>query len=149
MNVCENSVKFYEHLEDKDNEILILELCDCNLNEIIDTTNGLDDSMICSIMKQLNNAFKYLNEMNIIHRDIKPKNVLIKYINKRAQPFLAKLSDYGLSRVLDIRTNYFCGTKDYMAPEILLKTNYDNKVDLWSIGVMMYYMHFQEYPFKL
>jgi hypothetical protein len=58
MNCYKNSVKYYKHLEDKFSHILILELCDCDLQHFIDRSiNGLDENIIYSIMNQLNNTF--------------------------------------------------------------------------------------------
>ncbi len=54
-----------------------------------------------------------------------------------------KLSDFGISKILsDDKLNTICGTPIYMAPEIWLMEPYDEKVDIWSIGVVTYYLYF-------
>ena len=148
MNACENSVKFYKHLTDEKNHILILELCDTDLEHFICNKNGgLDEYTIYSIMSQLNNAFKIFYKENIIHRDIKPNNILIKYKDIYKRDIIPKINDYGLSRICKIASTNKIGTYIYMAPEVSLGVKYGQKADLWSLGVMMYYMHFKEFPF--
>ena len=147
MNKCENSVKFYKHLQDKEYHILILELCDTDLQHFINTKNGgLDEYTIYSIMSQLNNTFKIFYQEQIIHRDIKPANILIKYKGIYKTDIIPKMNDYGLSRICQIASTK-AGTDIYMAPEISQGIKYSQKADLWSVGVMIYYMHFKEYPF--
>ena len=149
MNCCNNSVKFYKHLSNISYEILILELCDGDLKTFIDKNNGgLKDYQIYLIMKELNNAFQILYKENIIHRDIKPENILIKNTNSTLG-FIPKLNDYGLSRICKEASTGVIGTKVYTAPEILLRKKYSQKGDLWSIGVMIYYMYFKEFPFDI
>lgn len=90
---------------------------------------------------QMCHAIKELHNRNITHRDIKPDNILLASNDDDA---LIKISDFGLSkwcvgRLSKLRTQ--CGTDDYMAPEImnLKKGNvYTNKVDVWSMGVLLY-----------
>ena len=147
MNDCDNSVKLYKNFDDENYEILILELCDCQLEDMIKQNNGLNENQIYTILNQLNNAFMLIYIKGIIHRDIKPENIMIKYKNYDNLQFIAKINDYGFSRQIKEYASTFCGTPIYMAPEILLKKSYDQKVDLWSLGVMIYYMHFKQYPF--
>ena len=146
MKNCDNSVSIIKHYEDENNEILILELCDKELNDII-PQSGFNDDMIYLIINQLNNALNMMHYYNIVHRDIKPQNIMVKYTNQSHSKFLVKINDYGLSRSLRIYASTLCGTPIYMAPEMFLGQRYDKKVDLWSIGFMIYYMHFKEYPF--
>lgn len=71
---------------------------------------------------------------NIIHRDIKPENILIdKHYN-------VKLADFGWSRELvsGVNRKTFCGTYEYMAPEILKLKPQSKKVDIWSLGILLY-----------
>ena len=83
------------------------------------------------------------------HRDLKPENILIKYIDENKINFDIKLSDFGLSTDeihTTIETHTSSGTYIYMAPEI--ETNYyNNKCDLWSLGVILYELYTNEYIF--
>lgn len=91
------------------------------------------------ITKQLADALAYLHRNGIVHRDLKPENILYegKNINSRI-----KITDFGLSRDTTRNPNKAlktaCGTPGYVAPEILKAQVYDEGVDLWSVGVIIY-----------
>lgn len=81
---------------------------------------------------QVVQALKYLHSKNVLHRDIKPENLL----NCMGT---IKLSDFGWSKHSpDNNRNTFCGTLDYLPPEMVNKSTYDRSVDIWSIGVLTY-----------
>ena len=149
---CENSVLFYKSLETQNNYNIIMELCDGDLAQELDKRpKGFSTDEVRFIMSQINNAFKKMVENKIIHRDLKLKNILIKYTNEEKTEFIPKLSDYGLSKEMSdksiiAKTNL--GTPATKAPEIMIGSEYDNKVDLWSVGVLMYQLHFNELPYK-
>lgn len=95
-------------------------------------------------MIQLKNGLKYLYENNIMHRDLKPQNILLDDNNN------LKITDFGFARYVkdDMLINTLCGTPIYMAPEIIKHKTYTNKSDLWSLGIIMYEMIFGKLPFK-
>lgn len=91
-------------------------------------------------------GLKVVHENCYIHRDIKSENVLIKNTPKGRS---YKIADFGFARPLksgNART--VCGTEKYMAPEILENVPYTISVDLWAVGILLYFMLFAEYPFK-
>ena len=149
---CENSVYFYNHFETKNCYNIIMELCDSDLErELQKKPEGFNVEEIRYIFSQLNNAFKKMVENNIIHRDLKLGNILVKYTNEEKTKFIPKLSDYGLSKELNDKggiTKTKLGTPATMAPEIINNRTYNNEVDLWSIGVLLYQLHFNDYPYK-
>ena len=75
-----------------------------------------------------------LHSEHVLYRDLKPENILLDSLG------YPKLIDFGLARVLDDgeRRMSFCGTLEYMAPEIIQYRSYDFAVDLWSLGVLTY-----------
>ena len=102
-------------------------------------------NLIQKILIQLNDALRIMKNKNISHRDIKPENILIKYINQN--DFIIKLSDFGLGKELSSK-NYFTsnvGTNFFKAPEVE-NNKYDYKADLYSIGIVLYFLYFGEYP---
>lgn len=88
-----------------------------------------------NIVKQVLSAINYCHQMKIVHRDLKPENLLL---DKGAEPKVT-IIDFGTSAMFDPqkKMSQKFGTPYYIAPEVL-KKNYDEKCDLWSIGVIMY-----------
>ena len=159
MKLCskenDNSVKYYEHFHYKDKVAIVMELCDNSLQNILDERKeGFTCEQIFNIMSQLNNTFKIMYKNKIIHRDIKLDNILVKYKDNKNKDsninFIVKLTDYGIAKQLKNTINTaLMGTPETMAPEILEgEENYDNKCDLWSIGIIIYQLFFKEYPYK-
>ena len=144
----QNIIKLYDFIENDNYYDFLLEKCDTDLSELLNNKKqNFTLSEIRNIMNQLNNAFKELEKNNIIHRDIKLENILVKYINKSQKDFIVKLGDFGLSREINIDINdSFAGSIETMAPEILSEKPYNNKVDLWSIGIIMYQMYYNILP---
>jgi len=130
---------------------IIMELCDNDLsNELKKRRKGFSAKEIKSIMSQLNNAFKKMDENKIIHRDLKIENILIKYKDETKKDFIPKLCDYGFSKILKENDLTFTGlgTASTKAPEIWEGEPYNSKVDLWSVGVIIYQLHFKDLPYK-
>ena len=151
MSQYENSVKFYYFFEEEKEYILVLEFCDTDLKKISETKGRFTSSEILSIMEGLNKPFKYMHNNGILHRDIKPENIMIKYVDSSKTKFIPKIGDYGISRELDNgKATTILGSPRYMAPELLLGADeYTGKSDLFSIGVMVYKLYFNEFPFPM
>lgn len=79
-------------------------------------------------------ALEYLHAKSIVYRDLKLENVMIDKTG------YAKLIDFGFAKKVQGKTMTFCGTPEYMAPEIVKRESYDYLVDLWSFGVLVYEM---------
>ena len=147
---CENSVRLIQTMETENNYNIVMELCDTDLLIHLNkspapfTTEEVRDTF-----SQLNNVFKIMQKHNIIHRDLKLGNILIKYTDEAKKKFIPKLSDYGFSKDLN-NSNYTAthlGTPATMAPEIMMNLPYNEKSDLWSVGAMMYQLHFKAIPY--
>jgi serine/threonine protein kinase len=93
---------------------------------------------------QLKNGIQYLINNNILHRDLKPQNILI------SDTYIIKITDFGFARYFtkDSMIETVCGSPLYMAPEIMSKNCYTIKSDLWSIGIIIYEMLYGKVPFK-
>ena len=149
---CENTVKLYDYFDTDKYFIIIMELCDNNLfYELCNTKSGFNVEEIKDILLQLNNVFKKMHEYHISHRDIKIYNILVKYLNKEKTKFKVLLSDYGVSNQLSSMTQNYsthAGSPIIMAPEILEGEDYNDKCDIWSLGITIYYLYKKDLPYK-
>ena len=153
---CENSLKYYTHFIENGCYYIVTELCDLDLKTYVEKvhTSRFTSEEIREIFIQLNNAFRIMRQHNIMHRDLKLANILIKNLDNGKKIF--KLGDFGKSRVLvSNRPGYYektqIGEYTIKAPELCKgsryeKLFYDDKCDLWSIGVMMHHIYFQNLP---
>lgn len=121
---------------------IVLELMEGGelFDRIRQTKTGLGDRNAKMIFYQVALAVQYLHSEGITHRDLKPENILLA-CDKDVT--LVKVSDFGLSKFVNAETmmKTFCGTMMYVAPEILLthgRGAYTNKIDVWSLGVILY-----------
>lgn len=99
-------------------------------------------------MYELFNTLCYLHQLKICHRDIKPENVLYDRVNRKI-----KLIDFGISKKCYIRNLpremlTLTGTLYYRAPEMFEGGGYDERVDLWAAGVLMYRLMTGATPFE-
>ena len=152
---CINSIKLIENFITTNNLNIVMELCDEDLEKYVNKhKQNIPEYKLKHIMSGLNNVFEIMNIKNIVHRDLKLKNIMIKYINNNNDNnnelnFIPKLCDFGFSKVLDEDiTKTKLGTPSTMAPEIMMNKNYTNKCDIWSLGVIMYQILFKNLPFK-
>ena len=130
---------------------IVMELCDEDLRKILNKykPNGLPLNIINKIFIQLNDALKVMRDKNFIHSNLKPENILIKYTDNNKNNFDIKLTDFGLSNneiISSFHTFSKSGSINYMAPEIETN-NYNNKCDLWSLGVILYELYTNKYIF--
>ena len=151
--IHENIIKCYEIYEDNNSLHFILELCQGGdlFDHIIHSPNQkLSEEESIDILHQILKSLIYLHEeLKIIHRDIKPENFLIKNENGKN---IIKLTDFGFSDYIPKDNNgrftEQIGTPQYAAPEIYEGKNYNTKVDLWSVGVVLYNMINGTQPFS-
>ena len=146
-------IKLKDNFYDEINEgyCIVMELYDGNLRDILNKykPNGLPLNIINKIFIQLNDALKVMRKKNYIHTDLKPENILIKYLDKDKINFDIKLTDFDYSSNninSSIQTHSYCGTLIYMAP-VIETYHYNNKCDLWSLGVILYELYTNKYIF--
>ena len=141
LKICHhpNIIKLYDINENEDNIYLIMELCKgSDLFTYIEKRNyKLKEPRAKEIITQLLSAIDYLNNYGIVHRDLKPENIIMTEDSDDSD---MKLLDFGLSKIIgpsETCTEPF-GTISYVAPEVLLERPYDQKSDLWSVGIITY-----------
>ena len=146
----ENTVKFIEYFNTKDEFCIVMELCDENLTNFVANINrNLNSEEVYEILSQLNNTFRIISVKKIAHRDIKLENILIKYDKNDKTKFTVKLTDFGESKRLELTNKYSqVGTCRFTAPEILSKKNYNIECDLWSLGILIHVLLFKKYPYN-
>jgi len=96
------------------------------------------ESEAAQMMCSLASALEYLHDLNVVHRDVKPENLLVYETGDGRKKL--KLTDFGLATEAKDSLFTVCGTPTYVAPEILAETGYGLKVDIWAAGVIMYIM---------
>ena len=137
----ENVVDFQEAFIYKENLFLVFEYVEKNLLEVLEKyPEGLNPKLIRSFVFQMCKAVHYLHTRNIIHRDVKPENLLVD------ENMNLKLCDFGFARKIslneennnvDAMTDYVA-TRWYRSPELLLSNGiYGPEVDYWAIGCIM------------
>lgn len=142
-NNHENIIKCYDVIEETNNIYIISEYCENGELTNILMGKEIKYDYVKYYFGQIMKAIKYLHENKIIHRDMKPKNILLTNNFKTI-----KLCDFGFAKysVGLKRSMTVCGSPLYMAPEIYQKIGYMHSVDIWAIGLILYEMLFALHP---
>lgn len=113
------------------------------LRDLIRKKKRLSEADARPVLRGILEALAYLHELNIVHRDIKPENILM------ARPDFPKITDFGLATFCDEdkHIHSVVGTPSYVAPEIIRNVPYGPPADVWSCGIVLYYMLSGERPF--
>ena len=122
-------LKFIELVCTENNFYLITEFCDGgDLGKI---KGKLNYKSVLTILKQITSAMMHANSQKVIHRDLKPQNILI---HKKA----IKIGDFGYARLIecDSKMTPMVGTPAYMAPEVFSSKLYSQNCDVWSTGIL-------------
>ena len=152
-NKIKYSCKFKDFFETENDFYLIMTYYDDNLENyhLKKNEKTLFPNQIKKIFKQLNEVFKELLNNHIVHRNINPQTILIKYNNEEETNFDSILTDDRYSQEYEEVDEFLfkkeIGALCYTAPEILKGNKYKNNCDLYSIGVTIYYLYFGKYPF--
>ena len=143
-----NIITLYDVIENEEKIYIIMEYCSgSDLFAYIEERNfKLPEKHAAEIIRKLSSAVYYLHSFGIIHRDVKPENILMTDKTEYAD---IRLLDFGLSKI--VRQGEKCtepyGTLSYVSPEVLQDIPYDERCDLWSIGVITYLLLSGVLPF--
>ena len=144
-----NIVRLLDHLENNDYIYIITEYIEGGtLGQYFKKKKfNFSERQATSIMSQIANGVKYLHQYGIVHRDLKPDNIMITQQNDYG---VIKIMDFGLSKIVSPNERMVdgYGTLSYVAPEVLLRTPYNKEVDIWSLGVILFYMLCGRLPFR-
>jgi fused-like protein len=140
----ENIILMFDAFETDREFCVVTEYAQGELFDILQDDQRLPESTVQQIAKQLVKALHYLHSNRIIHRDMKPQNVLIGSNGR------IKLCDFGFARAMSANTVVLTsikGTPLYMSPELVKEQPYDGTSDLWSLGVILYELFVGQPPF--
>lgn len=150
MKLCRhpNIVRLYDHFENADYIFIIMELLSGgDLEEYLNKIHfKVTEKRAAHIMYQLGSGIKYLHEFGIVHRDLKPENIMLA---KTSDLPTVKIMDFGLSKIMGPQEKVAdgFGTLSFVAPEVLVRQPYNKKIDIWSLGVILYYILSNSLPF--
>jgi len=149
LKVCNNeySLKLIDELEHPDGFNIVTELWDTTLEKhLINLGGALTIKEIKEIFSKLNVALKEMYNNDIIHGDLSLGNILVKY--KDDDSIIPKISEYGKKIFFNDKLELMHTETYYSAPELLSGDKYNNKIDLWSIGVILYRLFYGDFPYK-
>ncbi len=139
-----NIIQMLDAFETPSDFCVVTEFAQGELFEILEVDTSLSEEVVQTIARQLVAALHYLHSNRIIHRDMKPQNILI------AADGTVKLCDFGFARAMSQDTFVLTsikGTPLYMAPELVQEQPYTPAVDIWSMGVILYELFVGKPPF--
>ncbi|KAG8374350.1 hypothetical protein BUALT_Bualt11G0122700 [Buddleja alternifolia] len=143
-----NIIRLHDMIEEPGKIYIVLEYCKGgDLSMYIQQRQGkIPETTAKHFMLQLAEGLKVLRENNLIHRDLKPQNLLLSTNNDKS---VLKIADFGFARSLQPRglAETLCGSPLYMAPEIMQLQKYDAKADLWSVGAILFQLVTGKTPF--
>jgi serine/threonine protein kinase len=139
-----NIIKTYDYANDDSFIYIALEYCENGTLHTFLNKRPLKEVHCKLYFSQIISALKYLYNKNILHRDLKPQNILLDKYNN------IKLTDFDFAKFAnnDTLLKTICGTPLYMAPEIIKHRQYNNKSDIWSLGIILFQMITGKHPYK-
>ncbi|XP_028857529.1 serine/threonine-protein kinase ULK2 isoform X3 [Denticeps clupeoides] len=150
----ENIVALYDVQEMPNSVFLVMEYCNGgDLADYLQAKGTLREDTLRVFLQQIAAAMRVLNSKGVIHRDLKPQNILLSHVGRKKSGINGiriKIADFGFARYLqsNMMAATLCGSPMYMAPEVIMSQNYDAKADLWSIGTVIYQCLVGKPPFQ-
>lgn len=139
-----NVIELLDHFETDKDFVVVTEFAEGELFQILEDDGKLSEEQVREITCQLLSALYYIHSHRILHRDMKPQNVLI------GKGGVVKLCDFGFARAMSMNTLVLTsikGTPLYMSPELVEEKPYDHNADLWSLGCILYELYVGKPPF--
>ncbi|XP_012264589.2 serine/threonine-protein kinase fused isoform X2 [Athalia rosae] len=140
-----NIIQMLDSFETENEIVVVTEYADKELYEILGKAGRLSEERAQVIACDLVSALYYLHSNRVLHRDLKPQNVLLEANG------VAKLCDFGFARSMSTGTHVLTsikGTPLYMAPELIEECPYDHNADIWSLGCIVYELVVGTPPFQ-
>lgn len=147
-----NLVQFVDLVEHEDWYLFILEFVPGGnlLQSITKRSEPLKEQEVLCIFRQLLEGLQHLHNEAIIHRDLKLENVLVVQEGSARKEFKIKITDFGLSKEVGDGLSAACsmvGSPKYVAPEVIASGTHDFKADLWSLGILLFVLLGNRFPF--
>lgn len=146
----ENIIKFYDTYENSEYFFIVMEYMQGGdlQSYLINQKSVISEDRIKTISLQIGKGLNYLHSIGVVHRDLKSGNILLT--TRMLKPQI-KITDFGLSAVIssDEHLNEFYGTPMFAAPEVLRNNNYSHNIDLWSLGIIIFYLITGNLPLDL
>ncbi|BAS83438.1 serine/threonine-protein kinase ATG1c isoform X1 [Oryza sativa Japonica Group] len=142
-----NVIALHESIRDGGKIYLVLEYCrGGDLHSYLQQHKRVSETVAKHFIQQLASGLQMLRENNVVHRDLKPQNILLVANNENS---LLKIADFGFAKFLEPSSlaETLCGSPLYMAPEVMQAQKYDAKADLWSVGIILYQLVTGSPPF--
>ncbi|XP_071603786.1 serine/threonine-protein kinase 36 isoform X1 [Heliangelus exortis] len=139
-----NIIQMLDSFETDKEVVVVTDYAEGELFQILEDDGSLPEDQVQTIAAQLVSALYYLHSHRILHRDMKPQNILL------GKDGVVKLCDFGFARAMSIHTMVLTsikGTPLYMSPELVEEQPYDHTADLWSMGCILYELFVGTPPF--
>ncbi|NXH10510.1 STK36 kinase, partial [Bucco capensis] len=139
-----NIIQMLDSFETDKKVVVVTDYAEGELFQILEDDGSLSEDQVQTIAAQLVSALYYLHSHRILHRDMKPQNILL------GKDGIVKLCDFGFARAMSIHTMVLTsikGTPLYMSPELVEERPYDHTADLWSLGCILYELFVGSPPF--
>ncbi|MCK4401712.1 serine/threonine protein kinase [bacterium] len=137
-----NIVKVFSVQKNRNTPFITMEYIDGQtLRELLNKKRLFDNQTIIDISIDITKGLEYIHSKRIIHKDIKPKNILIANTT-------AKISDFGIASYGSTAYSHRQGAPSYMSPEQVKGRDIDHRTDIYSLGITMYEMAAGQVPFK-
>ena len=146
--IHKNIVKILNTFTYDDSLYMVMEYCEGGeLSSLIDSPEPIEENYFKKIFQQIHSAVRFMHSKNIVHRDLKPNNILFK--DKERTEIC--IIDFGISGNSNGLSSEIirAGTVKYCSPELVSGEHFQSsiKIDIWSLGVILYLMWYKMFPF--